>query len=149
MNRTHLTDEQLIAHLYEIADEASKPHLDSCEECQVRWAAIEQRRRAAILPSQAASEEIFIRQRQAVLNNSNGRTTPLRSAWLPAGAAALAFAALLYLQPTKPAHTVPPASDPAPVLEAGWFDEAYASVSVEPRAAQPLRELFESGEPER
>lgn len=147
MNRPHLTDEQLIAHLYGIADESAKPHLDACEECQLRWAAIEQRRQAAILPSQNVSEDIFIRQRMAVLENARPAAS-LRSAWLPAGAAAVAFAALLYLRPTpQPAHTLTPASDPAPVLEAGWFDEAYASVSVEPRAAQPLRELFLSGEP--
>jgi hypothetical protein len=50
-------------------------------------------------------------------------------------------------QPSRTLHPVAAISDPAPVLEAGWFDEAYAtSASVEPRAAQPLRELFSSGE---
>lgn len=144
MNRTHLSDEQLIAHLYGIADDATKPHLDGCEECKLRWAAIEQRRRESILPAQPVSEQIFVRQRQAVLENTPPRAAGLRSAWLPAGAAALAIAAIVFLQDAQP--TTPPASTPAPVLEAGWFDEAYASVSVEPRAAQPLRELFLDGD---
>jgi anti-sigma factor RsiW len=147
MNHTHLhlTDEQLIAYLYGIGDESAKPHLDDCEECQVRWAAIEQRR-ASLTEVVPAPEDMFVRQRRVVLENSV-RTAPLRSPWLPAGAAVLAIAAIVILRPTQPTRTTPPVSDPAPVLEAGWFDEAYASsVSVEPRAAQPLRGLFSSGE---
>jgi anti-sigma factor RsiW len=144
----HLSDDQLIAHLYGIADEAHEPHLDSCPECQVRWAAIEQRR-ASLTTAPPVSEEILVRQRRAVLENA-APSTPLRSPWLPAGAAVLALAAIVLLRPSQqPSRTLPPVavSDPAPVLEAGWFDEAYASsVSVEPRAAQPLRELFSSGE---
>jgi anti-sigma factor RsiW len=148
MNHTHLhlTNEQLIAHLYGIGEASAKPHLDTCQECQVRWAEIEQRRRASLTQVAPSSEDIFVRQRRIVLENSEP-TTPLRSPWLPAGAAVLALAALVILRPSQPSRTVPPVSDPAPVLEAGWFDEAYASsVSVEPRAAQPLRELFSSGE---
>jgi len=147
MNHTylHLTDEQLIAHLYGIGDESAKSHLDHCAECQVRWAAIEQRR-ASLTEAAPAPEGIFIRQRRVVLENTV-RTTPLRSPWLPAGAAVLAIAAILILRPTQPPRTTAPVSDPAPILEAGWFDEAYASsVSVEPRAAQPLHGLFSSGE---
>lgn len=145
--RLHLTDDQLIAHLYGIADEAHEPHLDSCAECQVRWAAIEQRR-AALTAVPPVSEEILVRQRRAVLENAS-RPAPFHSPWLPAGAAVLALTAIVFLRPSQPSRTLPPVavSDPAPVLEAGWFDDAYASsVSVEPRAAQPLRELFSGGE---
>lgn len=147
MNHTHLhlTDEQLIAHLYGIGDESAELHLDDCAECQVRWAAIEQRR-ASLTEVAPAPEEIFVRQRRVVLENAVP-TTPFRSPWLPAGAAVLAIAAIVILRPSQPTRTAP-VSDPAPILEAGWFDEAYASsVSVEPHAAQPLRGLFSSGEP--
>jgi hypothetical protein len=151
MNRTHLSlhlsDDQLIAHLYGIADESSKHHLDACENCQIRWAEIELRRQASITPVQPVSEDILIRQRHAVLENAGRRPTPLRSAWLPVGAAALALAGIVLLRPTQPSRMIPPQSDSVPVLEVGWFDEAYASsASVEPRAAEPLRELFSSGE---
>jgi hypothetical protein len=144
----HLSDDQLIAHLYGIADESARLHLDACEECQIRWAEIELRRRASITAVQPAAEDIFVRQRRIVLENG-ARPTPLRSPWLPACAAALALAGIVLLRPSQPSRTLPPVavSDPAPVLEAGWFDEAYASsASIEPRAAQPLRELFSSGE---
>ncbi len=153
MNRTHLSlhlsDDQLVAHLYGIADEAAEPHLNACEECQLRWAEIQLRRHSSLTTPEPA-EDLFVRQRQAVLANAVRHTTPLRSTWLPAGAAVLAIAAILMFRPTQPAQTIPPVaavSDSAPALEAGWFDEAYASsASVEPRAAQPLRELFASAE---
>jgi anti-sigma factor RsiW len=147
LNGLHLSDDQLIAYLYGLAGESSKPHLDACPECRTRWTAMEQRR-ASMLEVAPIAESAFARQRRFVLENAH-RPTPLRSPWLPASAAVLALAAIVLFRPSQPSPAIPSVavSDPAPVLEAGWFDEAYqASLSVEPRAAQPLRELFTGGE---
>ncbi|MEI9811207.1 MAG: hypothetical protein WDO18_00405 [Acidobacteriota bacterium] len=141
---SHLQDDQLIAHLYGVSDGSTQRHLDNCPECQSRWAAMEQRRVA--MPKHAApSDDLLARQRHAVMTQA-GRPRPvLSSPWIPATAGVLAIAGILLLRPVHVPPVTPELQDSAQVLQAGWFDETYASISMEPRAGSPLRGLFDEG----
>lgn len=139
----HLTDDQLIARLYGL-DATADRHLEACEPCSARWEAV-QDLRASVAGPASVSSALLADQRRQVL----ARLEPLpvwhwRRGWTPAlAAAALLIAAGLALyQPGETAALPPPpvavqTSDPV------WYEDSYTIQPVEPRAAAPLRELFE------
>lgn len=137
----HFSDDQLIDRLYGIGG-GPDSHLQSCAECLERWEAIQQRR-AEVVARISVSPALLGEQRSRVLarlESSHGRPLLL---WAPALAAALLIAAgLIWYHPAEPVSPEPKpvaveAADPA------YYDDAYFAQPVEPRAASPLRALFE------
>jgi predicted anti-sigma-YlaC factor YlaD len=87
----HWTDDQLIDHLYGVGPKDG--HLAGCEDCRARFAAMEERRKAAV--EEAVSDEFLAAQRRAIY----ARLAERRRWWndLPLGrlAAAAAMVAVL------------------------------------------------------
>ena len=136
----HLSDDDLIARLYGL-DADPDAHLESCEECTGRWEIVQDRRTIVAAPA-AAPAAVLAAQRRQVLARAEAPTA-WRRAWVPALAAALLIAAgLAFYQPGEPAT---PASSSVAVdaVDAAWYDDVYSAQPVEPRAASPLRALFE------
>jgi hypothetical protein len=149
----HLTRDDLIDRLYGIAPAEVNTHFESCGECAKRLQALELRRTDSAAATMV-SDEALAKQRRAILNRVEAPLSrvPSRIKWVPALAAAclLVVMALVY-QPGEPVST--PATDSkiakaAPDLlnDEQLFSEIYAiERAEEPRAATPIRQLFESG----
>ena len=136
----HLSDDDLIARLYGL-DADPNAHLEACEICTGRWEIVQDRRAIVAAPS-APSPTQLAAQRREVLARAEA-PAGWRRAWVPALAAALLIAAgLAFYQPGEPA--APPSSPVAvDAVDAAWYDDVYSAQPVEPRAASPLRALFE------
>lgn len=149
----HLNDEQLIARLYDVPDPATQAHLVECGECLERYETIEHRRAQVTALRQPSAAELA-RQRAAVLTQIESPPGLVRRAWVPALAAALLIGAGLFF--TRPAE-VPSEAAAAPAMtgpagnatdvnwyEDDWYADVYGGIDLmEPRAATPIRELFE------
>lgn len=150
MNRSfstsHLSDEDLIRRLYGIGEEDD--HLAACSECSDRWLAIQNIIRSARAEQPRAPEmtgRTLAVQRQQILARVN-QPVPgsLVWRWIPpaAAAASLLAAALFFSHPTPP----PPAAAAAVNADADaqLFTDVYSmEQDVEPRAAAPIRGLFQ------
>jgi hypothetical protein len=145
----HLNDNELWARLYGLGEDHA--HLDQCPECSGRLAAMELRRAdsAAEAPASPASSDFLAGQRRAIYARLE-QPAPLRVRWAPAVAAAtlLAVGVLMY-HPTRPApHRVPaPAARPELSDEQLFSDVFSMEQAAEPRAAAPIRALFEDQAP--
>lgn len=139
---SHLSEEQLIQHVYGIglADE----HLNACPECRARLDALEERR---ALSTQVSEPEpaFYVRQRQAVMERLQQR----QGWWNWRGASAVAtctvLAVGLYLySPWKQADPVAvERAERAEMLrDAKLFEEALDLSKAEPAAAAPVSELL-------
>jgi hypothetical protein len=152
MNRSfstpHLSDDDLIRRLYGIGEEDE--HLAACSECSDRWLAIQNIIRSTRAEQPRAPEmsgRKLAVQRQQVLARVN---QPLSGSpawrWVPpAAAASLLAAALILSRPTSP-ETPPPAATAVVNAEADaqLFTDVYSmEQDVEPRAAAPIRGLFQ------
>ena len=142
----HLTQDDLIDRLYGIASAEVNAHLESCVECGERLSAVEMRRvDSAAVP--AISEAALMKQRRAILARVESPAAS-RVKWVPAFAAAclLVVVALVY-QPGEQAQvTETKIAKAAPDFDdKQLFSELYAiELAEEPRAAAPIRQLFES-----
>ena len=136
----HLSDDQLMDRLYGVHLEGSA-HLDACPECAARWALIEQRRRGILAAQQSREAEWPVRVALPWGPAAGGRLW--RPTWVPLLAlAGVVLAAAVWLNLTGAAP--PPAPPAASAVEAGWFEDAYSVMQpVEPRAATPIRVLFQ------
>jgi hypothetical protein len=137
----HLSDDQFIDRLYGI-EGGPESHLESCAECLERWEAIQQRR-AEVVTRVPVSPAALGEQRRQVLERLEPPRWRSRRVWAPALAAALLIAAgLAWYRPTEPPAPAPePAA--AEAADPSWYEDAYFTQPVEPRAASPLRALFE------
>lgn len=147
MNRPHLSDDELIGLLYGLGD--SENHLAGCSECGERWSAMH--RALGMARAEAVAPEISGRklaaQRQQILERlEHPSSGSLAWRWVPVATAAslLAAAMLLHQRPSVP-QPAPPA--PAAVnaeADAQLFTDVYSmEQDVEPRAAAPIRALFQ------
>ncbi|MBS1873247.1 MAG: hypothetical protein JSU00_08530 [Acidobacteria bacterium] len=137
MTRGHWTEQQFIDSLYGVGPEDG--HLNACAECRARHESMIARKR------QIASEpeipfEFLAAQRRAIhrrLDQPDRRN----ARFLPVLAASLVLVAGFF------AMKQPPAPTPAPkaqVSDTQLFADIYAlEQSSEPRAAGPVRALFE------
>ncbi len=150
----HLNDDELLARLYGLGEGHAHlgAHLEECPECAGRLAAMELRRAdsAAEAPANPVSSDFLAGQRRAIYARLE-QPAPLRVRWAPAVAAAtlLAVGVLMY----HPTHAVVPHRAPAPVARPELSDDQLFSdvfsmeQAAEPRAAAPIRALFEDQAP--
>jgi len=138
---SHPSREELIARMYQVGEDATlEMHLLTCADCQLAMRALELRRAESVeceLPEQALAS-----QRRAILARLGERSRPSLG-WLPAVAAAalvLAVAATTY-QPSPTPSTKSAAHE---VTDESLMAEISAlEYAEEPRAAAPIRGLFE------
>ena len=144
----HLSDDDLIRRLYGIGEEDD--HLAACSECSDRWLAIQNVIRS-VRAEQPRTPEMNGRklavQRQQILARLNRPLTgSLIWRWVPPAAAASLLAAALILSRETSPVTPPPAATAVISAEADaqLFTDVYSmEQDVEPRAAAPIRGLFQ------
>jgi len=144
----HLSDDDLIRRLYGIGEE--EDHLAACSECSDRWLAIQNVIRSARAEQPRAPEmtgrKLAVQRQQILAKLDQPLAGSLLWRWVPpAAAASLLAAALILSRPTTPV-TPPPAATAAVNAEADaqLFTDVYSmEQDVEPRAAAPIRELFQ------
>ena len=144
----HLNDDELIGMLYGLGD--ADGHLAACSECSERWSAMHR----ALGMARSESAEIaeisghrLAVQRQQILERlDQPSSVSLGWRWIPVATAASLLAAVMFL------HQRPGAPQPAPPAPAAVNAEADADLftdvysmeqDVEPRAAAPIRALFQ------
>jgi hypothetical protein len=147
MNR-HWSDDELIARLYESDGESvlehgehgEDGHIAGCPGCSARWRALLLRREEAMEPV-VVSNAMLVAQQQRILARLGEpvlATRPRKLIWAPALAVAFLLAVgVFFLKPPPP----PPESSET---DAQLFTDVYAmEQEVEPRAAAPVRAMFE------
>jgi len=143
MNRphlsSHLSDDELIALLYGLGD--TDGHLAGCSECGERWAAMHRAmgRTRAESAAEISGRALAV-QRQQILGRLE--QPPYAWRWVPVAAASSLLAVALFL--SRPSN----APSPAPAVHAESDVELFTDVysmerDVEPRAAAPIRNLFQ------
>ena len=151
----HLSDDRLIGRLYGTDPEArlaEDAHLEDCRECARRWGVL-QRERARVLGDLPEDFALWNEQRRRVLERAeSGEAEPASNwarAWATAGfSAAFLAAGLWFYVPQDPLAAPVPAAA-VDVSDPGWYEETYSVMEPdEPRAAGPIRVLFEQKEEE-
>ena len=156
MNRSHLNehlnDDELIQLLYGLGD--AEDHLPGCAECGERWSEMQRAlgRTRAESAIEISGRRLAV-QRQQILERLEqptfGRDALGSYAWrwVPAAAAASLVAAALFLSRSPFPSKVPQPSPAASVnaeADAALFTDVYSmEQDVEPRAAAPIRALFQ------
>lgn len=158
MNRPHLSDDELIGMVYGLGMKDDEGHLEACSECSQRLRAMGQARMATVEAPRISGRRLAV-QRQQILERLERPSSGLlasrgvlasrglyASRWIPAAAAAalLAVAMFLHQHPSVP----PPAPAATAVVntegDAELFTDVYSmEQDVEPRAAAPIRALFQ------
>lgn len=143
MNQDHLTHEELLAQIYGVG--GIEAHVRDCADCSARLQTMELRRQdSAALPE--VSNSYLAQQRRSIYARiEDGVSTQAR--WAPALAAAflLAIGIALY----HPHASMRPASTQASVSAESTTEQLFSDLysmeqSVEPEAAAPIHELFET-----
>lgn len=138
----HWTEQELLERVYGVRDADS--HLSACGACRARLAAYEAQRTATAETRVPAA--VLDRQRRAVYARAGeNQRTPWRVAMATAAMSALA-AGLLLTTPV-PVPVEQRASAKRPVSDAELIADVYSAIeAAEPRAALPIRELFEEAQ---
>jgi anti-sigma-K factor RskA len=144
----HLTDDDLIRRLYGVGEEDD--HLATCLECRERWLAIQnviRSVRAEAPRSPEISGRALAVQRRQILARLDRPLAGWRT-WggLTAAVAASLLAAALFLSRPTGSETPAPAATAVanPEADAQLFTDVYSmEQDVEPRAAAPIRGLFQ------
>ena len=133
MNR-HWTDDQLLDRMYGLTD--GDEHLASCLECASRWRALEARRALIATEAEVPSSELAAQRNRIYRRLERSPRNSMK--WVPAvAAAAVVIAGVFFYNPRPPA----PRADPG---DAQLFTDLYSmEQAAEPRAAAPIRALFE------
>jgi len=137
VNSEHWTSDELLEVVYGLREPS--PHIASCEECRLRLESIEQRRRAVAAPPDVPDAWLHA-QRQRIFERVDAVTSRVVRRWTPSlAASAVVLLGLILLAPSpQPQRTVSAPSD------AELFSEIHAILdSPEPRAAAPIRNLFQ------
>jgi len=145
----HLSDDDLIRRLYGIGEEDD--HLSACSECSDRWLAIQNVIRSTRAEQPRAPEmtgrKLAVQRQQILARVDQPLPGTLVWRWVPpAAAAASLLAAVLFLsRPTNPVVPAPEATAAVNAeADAQLFTDVYSmEQDVEPRAAAPIRELFQ------
>ena len=137
MNRGHLSDDELIGLVYGLGHEET--HLATCAECAGRFNAM-RRTRAESVSTEEISGRMLAVQRQQILNRV--KQPSLNWRWIPAAAIAAVLAvAVILSRPPEVSSPVPAVNSDA---DAELFTDVYSMErDVEPRAAAPMRALFQ------
>ncbi|MCU1339439.1 MAG: hypothetical protein JWO19_5020 [Bryobacterales bacterium] len=144
----HLSDDELIGWLYGLGD--AEGHLSGCSDCGERWNAMLRalgKERAHTVHTTEISGRTLAAQRQRILEQVERTSSGFHAwRWIPAAALASLVAVGLFLyQPSTAPQSGP--SAPAGVnaeTDAELFIDVYAMErDVEPRAAAPIRALFQ------
>ena len=158
MNRSHsnphLSDDELIALLYGLGD--GEDHVAGCAACGERWNEMHRALGMARAESVHAAEiggRRLAAQRMQILERLGQRSSAsLAWRWVPVATAASLLGAALFLH-QRP--SVSPSAAPAPAAvnaeaDAELFTDVYSmEQDVEPRAAAPIRALFQETAMER
>lgn len=139
MSTRHCTDDVLVAKLYGLdVDSSDALHLNECTACAGRLDAMKRHRQAA--SEEGVSEDMLRKQRATVYARIEGERR-LRFWLRPAPALALLIAAGLMFRPSTPAPA--PVQTASAESDAQFFSEIATVVDQEPRAADPIRGLFD------
>jgi hypothetical protein len=133
----HLSDDQLIAHLYGIASDA---HAQTCNECALRLDGLRQKRSELAETAPVASD--FLAGQRRRIYARLGEPAPSKLKWAPAAlaAACLLIAGMFVYRPVA----APPVHD---VADAQLFSDVYSmEESTEPLPAAPIHALFEDNQ---
>ncbi len=152
MNRPHLSDDELIGRVYGLDVKDDEAHLEACSECSERLRAMGQARMATIDAPRISARRLAV-QRQQILERLERPSSALvasrgvlASRWIPAAAVAALLAVAMFLHQHS---SVPPPAPAATAVVSGEGDaELFTDVysmeqDVEPRAAAPIRALFQ------
>ena len=132
MSDIHYTDDQLLDRLYEAG--RADGHIEVCEECRGRWESFVRRRRELLQPPPVS--DAWLGAQRALIRERIERPSPLRPALV---FVTLALLALLLNRPVERPTAVVASSD------AQLLSEIYTMIqNDEPRAAMPVRALFEA-----
>jgi len=141
----HWTEDELIAHLYEMGPEDG--HLEACAECAARWRQLLARREELRAPLMLDGARLA-RQRQAVYEAAQ---EPRARRWIPYSLAVAASIAVLAvaLSVSRPTAPYSPAADESQTIsDSELMADVYSLAhSSEPAALEPVRALFEEVEP--
>ena len=144
----HLSDDDLIRRLYGIGEEDD--HLAACSECSDRWLAIQNVIRSARAEQPRAPEmtgrKLAVQRQQILAKLDQPLAGSLLWRWVPPAAAASLLAAALFLsRPTDPVTPTRAATVAVNAeADAQLFTDVYSmEQDVEPRAAAPIRGLFQ------
>jgi hypothetical protein len=148
---SHLSDDELIGMLYGLGNmEEAESHLARCPECDERWDAMHRALGTArSVPAKAmeiSARKLAI-QRQQILERLERPSSVFQAwRWVPAATAASLLAAAMFLHQRS---SVPASAPPTPGIvnaeyDAQLFTDVYSmEQDVEPRAAAPIRALFQ------
>lgn len=142
LNNGHLSNDELIDHLYGISSQDSADsHVENCSECALRLGQLQGKMREGRAGA-PVSHEFLSAQRRRIYARL-GEPAPTRLKWAPAAlaAACLLIAGLFVYRPgtTPPVHP--------DVADAQLFSEVYSmEQSTEPLAASPIHALFEDNQ---
>ena len=147
MNRPHLNDDELIAVLYGLGNmEDDEGHLADCSACRDRLGAMS-RARLATVDAPHISGRVLAAQRRQILERLEKPSSGLHaSRWIPAAAVGALLAVAVFL--SRPSNVPPPAPAASAVVNTETDSELFTDVysmeqDVEPRAAAPIRALFQ------
>lgn len=145
MNR-HLNRDEVIDQLYGIGSEATSAHMASCLACQEELGMYQARRAGVAIPMEVSADILAAQRRRILARVEHPSASPLK--WIPALAAACLI--LVFALAYRPSAPVPvtKASNVAPYAAHQEMDQLYSDIyelenAEEPRAASPIRGLFE------
>ena len=147
----HLNDDELIGLLYGLGDiEDAENHLTACSECSERWSAMHRALGMARSESAKITEISGHRlavQRQQILERLDQPSSASPGwRWVPVATAASLLAAAMFLhqRPNGPQPAPPASAAVNAEADAELFTDVYSmEQDVEPRAAAPIRALFQ------
>ena len=147
MNRPHLNDDELIGMVYGLAGEkGDQDHLVGCPACLERLRAMGKARLTMVDSPHFSARKLAV-QRQQILERLQTPSSGLHaSPWIPAAAVAalLAMATFLHQHSSVPSPAPAQATAANSEGDAELFTDVYSmEQEVEPRAAAPIRALFQ------
>ena len=147
----HLSDDELIGLLYGLGDrENDDRHLAACSECGERWSEMHKALGMARAESSQATEisgrSLAVQREQILERLEQPASVWLGWRWVPVATAASLLAAAMFLHQWPVVPEQSPSAPPAVNAEADaqLFTDVYSmEQDVEPKAAAPIRALFQ------
>jgi hypothetical protein len=145
MNHSHLSEDEMIALLYGLHD--TEDHVASCAECGERLRAMGKARLATVDPPLINGRRLAVQRLRILERLEHPSSGLLAWRWVPVATAASLLAAAMFVHYQRPG--VPHAAPPAPAAvnaetDSELFTDVYSmEQDVEPRAAAPIRALFQ------